>query len=178
MSVSKKKKVKASESLPSLAPGSPQESLTGQYGSLESLSLKKPLEGLSGEPEKGLREMQPQDEDSLESLFQVDYQNNTEADMAAEIKAVETAFAQRAKIEARRFTVTVDSEHWLCISFDTREQKQSFIKATGWGSLEGGGWKYLDGVELCRKLGIPIPATPPELSFITEKRDKTLDSLI
>ncbi len=96
--------------------------------------------------------------------------------MAGDLAGLESAFARRAKEEADRFTQTTDSEHWFAMCFDSREQKEAFLKALGW-VLGTGSDKYLDGVAIAQELGIPLPPTPKGLVFYKSKPDKTLDSL-
>ena len=60
--------------------------------------------------------------------------------------------------------MTVDPEYWVCVCFQSREQKEEFLAKAGWLDL---GEKYLDGLEVARRLGVavlPIPLdtkTPP-----------------
>jgi hypothetical protein len=72
----------------------------------------------------------------------------------------------------RRFYSAVDSEYWYCVSFESREQKEAFLKAMGWFDL---GDKYLDGNELAERLGIALPEA--HVPYLTQKPDATLDTL-
>jgi hypothetical protein len=101
-------------------------------------------------------------------------QQSTEEGMASDLADLQASFAQRAKLEKERIQTTVDSEYWVCISFDSRQQKHAFLRAMGWDKL---GNKFLDGVELAKLLGVELPATPPALRFLREASDPMLDEL-
>jgi hypothetical protein len=75
------------------------------------------------------------------------------ADVPVEKKVAEirTAFMQRTKNEAARVELVTDTEFWCCLCFETREQKDNFLKAAGLFDI---GDKYLDGRQVARKLGI------------------------
>src|SRR5436305_705358 len=94
----------------SLGPALTREHLTLQDDSLsltaDTASLETPSEG----------------DDTPDVFKGVAYTGNTEKDTAAELAALETGFARRAKEEAQRFQTTVDSEYWCALVFDTREQ--------------------------------------------------------
>jgi hypothetical protein len=98
----------------------------------------------------------------------------TEEIMSNDLKELQSGFAKRLKEETNRFLTTVDSEYWFCLCFDTREQKEAFLKATGWIDK---GDKYLDGVEIAAGMGIQLPPTPAALKFVTEKSDKKLNEI-
>lgn len=49
-----------------------------------------------------------------------------------------------------------DTEYWCCLCFDSREQKDAFLKAVGWVEI-GGGDKHLDGVEIAKSMGVQLP---------------------
>lgn len=72
----------------------------------------------------------------------------------AEIAHAESEFSARAKVEAMRFEEATDSEFWFAVCFQTRAQKDAFIDAMGWRKDLGD--KYLDGVEVARRLGVQI----------------------
>ena len=76
-----------------------------------------------------------------------------EADAPVEKKVAEirTAFMQRTKNEAARVELVTDTEFWCCLCFETRDQKDNFLKAAGLFDI---GDKYLDGRQVARKLGI------------------------
>jgi hypothetical protein len=117
----------------------------------------------------------PDPDDPLAGLNADNNAKSTEDGMAADLEVIESAFAKRGKHDLKRFELVTDTEYWFALHFDTREQKEAFLKVLGWDSLDSD--KYLDGVELARRLGIPLPPTPPELSFAREKSDPKLSGL-
>lgn len=68
-----------------------------------------------------------------------------------------TGFMDRMKKEAARKNDAVDTEHWIAICFQTRVQKEQFLRALGWIDL---GDKYLDGRELAAQMGIALADGP------------------
>lgn len=73
--------------------------------------------------------------------------------IAGEVEKVESEFAARSDREEKRFQDATDSEFWVAVCFQTRDQKEAFLKALG---LFEAGDKYLDGIEVAEKLGIKI----------------------
>lgn len=69
------------------------------------------------------------------------------------VAAYKSAFQLRAKSEQRRLTLSTDSEYWVCVCFETREQKEAFLKRMKLADL---GDKHIDGIEVARRLGVPF----------------------
>lgn len=80
---------------------------------------------------------------------------NPEVDSRADLDAVQKGFRDRIKNENNRFELSTDSEYWFAACFQTREQKEAFLKAL---DLLVHGDKYIDGRLLAEKLGIELPA--------------------
>lgn len=80
---------------------------------------------------------------------------NPEVDSRADLDAVQKGFRDRIKNENNRFKLSTDSEYWFAACFQTREQKEAFLKAL---DLLEHGDKYIDGRLLAEKLGIELPA--------------------
>ena len=79
---------------------------------------------------------------------------NHEIDSSADLDAVQSGFRNRAKQESDRFALATDSEYWVAICFQTREQKDAFLSALK--ILEFGD-KYLDGQLVAERLGVKLP---------------------
>lgn len=77
-----------------------------------------------------------------------------EIDAKADLDEIQKSFRERIKIENDRFKNTTDSEYWFAMCFQTREQKEAFLRAMNLFLI---GDKYLDGVEVAKQLGIDIP---------------------
>ena len=99
-------------------------------------------------------------------LAEVEYTGDTELDSAAEFNALSSAFAQRGKAEAERRKSVTDSEYWFCMCFQSREQVEEFLQATGWGNRTD---KYVDGTKVAAIVGVPLP-DGPELKSETKLR--------
>lgn len=78
-----------------------------------------------------------------------------ERDSEADLSELQAGFRKRAKDEGRRFEQATDTEYWACLCFQTREQKEAFLKAL---NLLAIGDKYLDGQEVAKVLGVELPS--------------------
>lgn len=93
--------------------------------------------------------------DKMPRYYQTPEQTgNAEADSAADLDELQAGFRKRAKDEGKRFEQATDTEYWACLCFQTREQKEAFLKAL---NLLAIGDKYLDGQEVARVLGVELP---------------------
>lgn len=79
---------------------------------------------------------------------------NPEVDSKADLDEVQASFRERIKAENSRFQNTTDSEYWFAMCFQSREQKDAFLRAMNLFLI---GDKYLDGIEVAKQLGIDIP---------------------
>lgn len=79
---------------------------------------------------------------------------NPEVDSLADLDEVQRGFRERAKNEDRRFELATDSEYWFAMCFQTREQKEAFLKAMEWFEL---GDKYIDGQAVAKQMGVELP---------------------
>lgn len=89
-------------------------------------------------------------------------------EQAATVEISEALAFIKAERQKKRdaWRVTVDPEYWVCVCFQSREQKEEFLTKAGWLDL---GEKYLDGVEVAKRLGvtvlpIPLDAKAPPLA--------------
>ena len=72
-----------------------------------------------------------------------------------QLTALQQKFRESRAQERKRFLKTTDSEYWFCVCFRSREQKDAFLKATGWKI--GRDDKYIDGTKIAALLKIPLP---------------------
>lgn len=86
-------------------------------------------------------------------LADVDYTDNLAEDCGREFEALQKGFKARAKAERDRFTRATDSEFWFAVCFETREEKEAFLRAAG-VKKQIMGDKYLDGRKLAQVLKI------------------------
>lgn len=68
---------------------------------------------------------------------------------AEEVGEVEAAFRNRLAKEDKRKVAATDSEFWFAVYFQTREEKERFLRDFGLGKL---GDKYLSGSRVSRVL--------------------------
>lgn len=98
------------------------------------------------------------EEDEPDPLAGIVYTGDVEADTKAETGAIKNAFAARAKREADRMRKATDSEYWLCVCFQSREQVEEFLRLSRWAKA---GAKYIDGQKLAKQLSVPITPEAP-----------------
>ena len=110
------------------------------------------------------------DSDKLDRLLEVEVPEmgkpkpkkkkaETAKELKEELSEVLRKFKEQAKQEQEVYLENVDSEYWVAICFQSREQKEEWLKKTG---LIEFGDKYLDGLEVAKKMGIDIAdMTPP-----------------
>jgi hypothetical protein len=85
----------------------------------------------------------------------IDYDNLTNEEATkAEVSEVLAAFKARAQAEQDRFALVTDSEYWVGVCFQTREQKEAFLAGA---KLLQHGDKYIDGRLLAKRMGIELP---------------------
>ncbi|WP_250504852.1 hypothetical protein [Bowdeniella massiliensis] len=82
-------------------------------------------------------------------LAKVEYTGDLEADASAELSAMEVAYRERSKQEAKRFKDATDSEFWVALCFRTREDKEAFLQEFGLIDL---GDKYMEGHKVADRL--------------------------
>lgn len=153
------------------------ESGLGVAGERPPLPPATPDEGLSFDDVPGLSfdagdgGLFPEDAPD-DPVGEIDYPGTADGDMKATLDAVGSAFAKRAKAEAQRFKNATDSEYWFAVVFETREQKEAFLRFMKW---QKEGDKYLDGIRLAEKVKCPLPAA--EVPYVAAKPDKKLNEL-
>ncbi len=108
-------------------------------------------------------------------IGEIDYDNLTNEEVAVqETSAVLAAFKARAKAEQERFALATDSEYWVAVCFQTREQKEAWLEAT---QLLKHGDKYIDGALVAKVMGIELP--PASVPYnISAKVDKKYAALV
>jgi len=80
------------------------------------------------------------------------------AEQDAERDAVEETVAGAKRIESARFEDATDSEYWVAFCFQTRAQKEQFLRALKLIEL---GDKYIDGLEAAAVLGVEVTEPTP-----------------
>lgn len=103
---------------------------------------------------------------------QPDADGPPEATPDEQLSELHRGFRDRAKAENQRFVAATDSEYWFAVCFQSRAQKEAFLKALGWLAH---GDKYLDGTSLADALSICLPSA--SVPFVPEKPDRLLSEL-
>ena len=103
----------------------------------------------------GLEGDEGDDPDDPIAPLGLDYPNLTNEVVAVkETSAVLAAFIARSKAEQARFALATDSEYWVGLCFQTRAQKEHFLREA---KLLQAGDKYIDGALLAKRMGIALP---------------------
>lgn len=89
-----------------------------------------------------------------------------------ELSELLKGFKSRADREDTRMIDATDSEYWICICFQTREQKEEFLDLL---HLLDIGDKYLDGMQVAKRLGLSLKSRIPDMPRL--RIDTELESL-
>ncbi len=76
----------------------------------------------------------------------------------AELSETLNRFREQGKAERQVYWDNVDSEYWVALCFQSRKQKEEFLKITGLGAL---GDKYLDGMAVAEMVGVELTHVAP-----------------
>lgn len=105
----------------------------------------------------------------FESMFDDGEDNNPLADLESTGDLQEDADAgmsvalqeiiARKKATQERFRVATDTDFYFSLVFQSREQKDEFLRLIQWDDL---GDKYLNGLEVARRLNVPLTVIPIE----------------
>ena len=85
---------------------------------------------------------------------------DVEAMAEQELSEVLSGFKDRAKREDQRFQEATDSEFWIAIYFQSRDQKEEFLNKLGLMEI---GDKYLDGMLVAEALGVTLESYIPPM---------------
>lgn len=88
-------------------------------------------------------------------LADVEYTDDLAVDAGNELSELQKGFKQRADAEKDRFIKATDSEYWFAVCFESRQEKEAFLKAARIGKKMMGD-KYIDGQKLAKVLGIDM----------------------
>jgi hypothetical protein len=108
----------------------------------------------------------------VDPIGEIDYPGTPDGDLKATLDAVGEAFKARAKAERERFQAATDSEYWFAIAFESRAQKEAFLKFMKWARF---GDKHIDGVALAEHMGVTLPAA--SVPYLAAKSDRKLDEI-
>lgn len=109
---------------------------------------------------------------SADPLAEIEYSGDLEQDCAVEVSALKAGFIARAKSERLRKEKATDSEYWVCLCFQSRDQVEEFLRKTKWGRSSD---KYLDGQKVAKKIGVEL--SPEQSGFGSVRIDSKLASL-
>lgn len=153
----------------------------GQLDSLESVTDLSDLDDLGDgfaalDGLAGLEALDaPDGPNPDDPIGELDYESMSNEQVATkETSLVLQAFIARSKAEQARFLLATDSEYWVGLCFQTREQKEHFLREA---KLLQAGDKYIDGALLAKRMGIALP--PAAVPYnISAKVDAKYASLV
>lgn len=131
-------------------------------------SERPKMERVGGGLERQRPTLKKRDDPDFESMFDGDDDNpladvtltdDLQANMDEGMSAALQEIIQRKKATQERFRVATDSEFFFCLVFQSRDQKDDFLRLIHWEDL---GDKYLNGLEVARRLNIPLQVVPIE----------------
>lgn len=119
-------------------------------------------------------------EPDFDSLFE-DVENplqNLGGSLTGEIEHdmnLQTSEALSAAIDARkaledRFRVAQSDGFYFCLCFQSEEQKEDFLRKAGWEDLAED--RYINGLEIARRMNIEIPYIPLTPMSLRGKRER------
>lgn len=112
--------------------------------------------------------LQRRDAPDLNSMFDdgdddptagVEATDDLQADLDNGMSAALREIIERKRATQERFRTATDPEFFFCVVFQSRDQKDEFLRLIQWDDM---GDKYLSGLEVARRLEIPISITPIE----------------
>jgi hypothetical protein len=98
----------------------------------------------------------------IETMFDVDGDpledvdfdpNDLEASATAEMSEIVRLIREKKKESSDRFRIANDTDYWVALCFQCREQRDEFLRKAGWSDV---GEKYLNGLEIARRLGVDV----------------------
>lgn len=102
-------------------------------------------------------------------LADVEMVGDLQEDMDAGMSEALRQIIERKKATQERFRVATDPEFFFCVCFQSRDQKDEFLRLIKWDDL---GDKYINGLEIARRMEIPITIIPIEPLRIRGKINK------
>jgi hypothetical protein len=102
-------------------------------------------------------------EEGENPLEETAFVGELQADANSEVSDILKAIIERRKAQNERFRITSDPEYFFCVCFQSRDQKDEFLKATHWDDL---GNKFINGLEVARRMNVPVTVIelePPKL---------------
>lgn len=90
------------------------------------------------------------------------------------VDGLRTTFMERAKAEEKRVELVTDTEFWCCFCFETRAQKDAFLKALDLWKI---GDKYINGFLAAKALGVDLGTGVrwPKAKRLSERLKKHVD---
>jgi hypothetical protein len=74
-------------------------------------------------------------------------------DAKAELSELQQAFKAKTIAEKARFERATDTEYWVALCFQSRQEKEDFLRAANLMAL---GDKYIDGRKAAKRLNVPV----------------------
>ena len=113
-------------------------------------------------------------EDEGDPLGKVEYSaGDVEGNATKEMSEILKQLTERRKAQRDLFRVARDPDYFICLCFQSHEQRNEFLAKSGWGEADE---RYINGLQVCRLLGIdvqPIEIKPLKLRGKPSKYSET-----
>lgn len=91
-------------------------------------------------------------------LADFDYTDDIEADAEDEANEIVAAIREQKRQQRDLWRLKADTEFFLVVCFQSRDQKEEFLEKAGWLDLLGD--KYIDGLALAELLDVDVEPVP------------------
>lgn len=117
------------------------------------------------------------DEPDLASMFE-DTDNNPvefpdtgdyQADVTQQASEELKRLIEFRKSRADHFRASNDARYFVCLCFQTTEQKEEFLEKAGWDDL---GLDFINGLDIAKRLGVDVQYIPMEALSPRGKPDR------
>lgn|GEM_PF-2391957 len=89
-------------------------------------------------------------------LDDAEYPNTLEGDADAEVSAALAAILEERKKKRDDYRLMADTDYWLCLCFQSRQQKIEFLRHIGWDKMTLVNDRYIDGLQCAQSLSVDI----------------------
>ncbi len=91
--------------------------------------------------------------DPLEAVPYEELKDDLEASATAEMSELVRQIKEKRQADRDRFRVLREPDYFVVLCFQSRDQRNEFLAKSEWAEEDT---KYLNGLEICRRLGIDV----------------------
>lgn len=105
-------------------------------------------------------------------LADIEYTGNVEVDARKELDVTIEEIRATKREKQKAITKTLDTEYWVCLCFQSRQQVEEFMAKCGQPDPTH---KYVDGVKFAERIGNPV--TPETTPFYEQRKKSNLAAM-